>query len=65
MAITSKYCVVWCSGASAFSIEGIRLAPLSGICSIPSIEVGIGRLAASRMVGTTSVMWVNWDRRPP
>ena len=41
------------------------LVPSMGLWSTPLTIVGSGRPAASRMVGATSITWVNCDRRPP
>jgi hypothetical protein len=41
------------------------LVPSIGDCITLFTTDGSGRPAASRMVGATSMMWVNWDRRPP
>src|SRR5581483_4577928 len=32
---------------------------------MPSISFGAGMPAASRIVGATSLTWVNWPRSPP
>ena len=42
-----------------------KLAPCMGICSMPSTSFGAGMPATSRMVGTTSMQWVNCVRSPP
>ena len=39
--------------------------PPSATACTPLTIVGSGRPAASRMVGATSMTWVNWDRTPP
>ena len=41
------------------------LVPSMGDCCTPFTMVGSGRPAASRIVGATSMTWVNWLRRPP
>ena len=41
------------------------LVPSIGDCITPFTIVGSGRPAASRIVGATSMTWVNCDRRPP
>ena len=41
------------------------LVPSMGDCSTPLTMVGSGSPAASRMVGATSMTWVNWERSPP
>ena len=39
--------------------------PCIGSWSIPSTVSGSGMPATSRMVGATSMTWVNWERSPP
>src|SRR6478752_11336 len=39
--------------------------PSMGDCCTPLTVVGSGSPAASRMVGATSITWVNCDRSPP
>ena len=63
--IVSKYCWVWRSGASASVSESAKVSPCIGCCSIPSMWVGIGIPAMSRIVGPTSVTWVKCARRAP
>ena len=41
------------------------LTPSIGRCLMPLIMSGAGTPVASRMVGTTSMMWWNWRRMPP
>ena len=41
------------------------LVPSIGDCRTPLTMVGSGSPAASRIVGATSMTWVNWERRPP
>jgi hypothetical protein len=41
------------------------LTPSMGDCSTPLTMVGWGRPATSRIVGATSMQWVNWLRMPP
>ena len=41
------------------------LVPSIGDCCTPFTIVGSGRPAASRIVGATSITWVNCDRSPP
>ena len=41
------------------------LVPSIGDCCTPLTMVGSGSPAASRMVGATSMTWLNWERRPP
>src|SRR6476659_4030671 len=41
------------------------LVPSIGDCRTPLTIVGSGRPAASRMVGATSITWLNCDRSPP
>ena len=41
------------------------LVPSMGDCCTPLTIVGSGRPAASRIVGATSMTWVNCERRPP
>ena len=36
-----------------------------GACLMPSTVSGAGMPAASRMVGTISITWLNCSRRPP
>ncbi len=56
--IVSKYCCVWRSGASVSVIESANVSPCMGFCSIPSMWLGIGIPATSRIVGPTSMAWV-------
>ena len=41
------------------------LTPSIGRCCTPLTETGWGNPAASRIVGATSMTWVNWERCPP
>ncbi len=41
------------------------LVPSIGDCSTPLTIVGSGSPAASRIVGATSITWVNCERSPP
>ena len=41
------------------------LTPSIGFCATPFTDGGSGTPAASRMVGTMSMTWWNWVRRPP
>ena len=59
--IVSKYCWVWRSGASASVSESAKVTPCIGCCSIPSMCVGIGMPATSRIVGPMSITWVNCE----
>jgi hypothetical protein len=54
-------------GASAFfaSKVYVKLTPSIGFCGMPSTTSGAGMPVASRIVGTMSMMWVNWLRIPP
>ena len=63
--MVSKYCWVRCSGAAASVNEPANDVPCIGSCSIPSTVRGIGMPAMSRIVGATSIMWVNCERSPP
>ena len=63
--IVSKYCWVWRSGASASVSESANVTPCIGCCSIPSMCVGIGMPAMSRIVGPTSMTWVKCVLRAP
>jgi hypothetical protein len=58
----SKYCVTWRSFALASLNVSTRLTPSIGICGVPLTTMGSGRPAAARMVGATSVTWLNWVR---
>ena len=58
----SKYWEVCRSGALASSSVNRKLVPSMGSCSMPSTTLGSGMPAASRMVGPTSMQWVNWER---
>ncbi len=58
----SKYWEVCRSGAWASSSVYRKLVPSMGSCSMPSTTLGSGMPAASRMVGPTSMQWVNWAR---
>ena len=61
----SKYCWVWRSGAFASVSESANVTPCIGCCSIPSMCVGIGMPAISRIVGPTSMTWVKCVLRAP
>ena len=63
--MVSKYCWVRCSGAAASVMLAVKGVPCIGSCSMPSTRVGSGMPAMSRMVGATSIMWVNCERSPP
>src|ERR1700749_3264534 len=67
LANISKYCVVRADGALAFSLSKVyaMLTPSIGFCAAPLTINGAGMPVASRMVGTTSIMWWNWVRIPP
>ena len=41
------------------------LTPSIGVCAVPFTIFGSGSVAASRMVGTTSITWWNWLRTSP
>ena len=41
------------------------LTPSMGFCVTPLTTAGCGMPAASRIVGTMSMQWWNWVRRPP
>ena len=53
------------SAAFASSKLYRKLVPSIGFCAIPSTTLGSGMPAASRIVGPTSMQWVNWERKPP
>ena len=60
---TSRSTATVCrSGAWASSSVYRKLVPSIGSCSMPSTVLGSGMPAASRMVGPTSMQWVNWER---
>ena len=61
----SKYCCVRCSGAARSESDATNELPCMGCCSIPSTVSGSGMPAASRIVGATSITWVNGVRRAP
>ena len=65
LANISKYCRSWRSGASASLKLYSMLVPSIGDCWTPFTMVGSGSPAASKIVGATSITWVNWARRPP
>ena len=60
--IVSKYCCVRCSGAAPSVSDATNETPCMGSCSIPSTVSGAGMPAASRIVGATSITWVNGAR---
>ena len=61
--VVSKYCWVRCSDAPASASEAPNDVPCMGSCSIPSTVSGTG-LPASRIIGATSITWVNGVRNP-
>src|SRR6266850_1261307 len=63
----SKYWVVRVDGAVAFALSQVyaMLTPSIGFCAMPLTIDGAWMPAASRMVGTMSIMWWNWLRMPP
>ncbi len=61
----SKYCRSWRSGASGSLKVYSMLVPSMGDCCTPLTIVGSGSPAASRIVGATSITWVNCERSPP
>ena len=67
LAIISKYWVVRFEGAFAFALSKVyaMLTPSIGFCLMPSTICGDLMPAASRIVGTMSMMWWNWWRTPP
>ncbi|MNV37196.1 hypothetical protein D3C71_1287070 [compost metagenome] len=58
----SKYWLVRCSGAPASSSASRKLRPSIGVCAVPFTLRGSSIPAAARMVGATSITWVNWVR---
>src|SRR5262245_30137779 len=63
----SKYCVYRLLLAVAFALSKVyaRLTPSIGRWGTPSTLDGSAMPTTSRMVGTTSIAWWNWDRNPP
>jgi hypothetical protein len=55
----SKYCVVHVDGTLAFALSHVdtMLTPSIGFCAMPLTIVGAWMPAASRIVGTMSIMW--------
>src|SRR5208337_4326382 len=63
----SKYWVVRVEAADALALSKVyaMLTPSIGFCAIPSTDSGARIPVASRIVGTTSIMWWNCPRMPP
>src|SRR5215469_49636 len=63
----SKYCVLRFDGALAFALSKVYtiLTPSIGFCLIPLTMSGALTPAASKIVGTMSIMWWNWLRMLP
>src|SRR5213593_3011835 len=63
----SKYWVLRVDGALALALSKVyaMLTPSIGFCLMPLTVSGALMPVASRIVGTTSMMWWNWLRMPP
>ena len=60
--MVSKYCCVRYSGVLGSMSAALKSTPCIGSCSMPSTVLGSGIPAAVRIVGATSITWVNWVR---